>query len=146
MGERGPVPKRSDQRIRRNQEEGPIDTLTAIGPVDVPELGLSNPHPITVEMYDSLKDSAQSQYYEKSDWLLAKATLHFLDEQLKSDKPSAMMVTVIFSTLTSDLLVSEGARRRARLEIERNKGPAGGAKVVSMADHYKQQLGVAPPT
>jgi hypothetical protein len=125
----GPVPKRSDERIRRN-EDVPIDKVTAIGVVEVPPLDIKDPHPLITEFYDSLAESAQSKYYEPSDWVYAKFTLHFANKLVKAAKPSAQMLMAINSMLT-ELLVSEGARRRLRLEIERN--PSSSAKVVDVA-------------
>lgn len=41
MGPRGPVPKRSDQRIRRNKDDaGLVEKITTISAVDAPPLGL----------------------------------------------------------------------------------------------------------
>lgn len=120
---RGPVPKRSDQRVRRNKDEVDLDTVEMIGPVEIPELDLEDPHPLIVDFYESLKDSGQSKYYEPSDWAHARIVCHFLDRQVKSGKPSGQMLAVLHSMMT-DLLVSEGARRRVRLEIEREQQKA----------------------
>lgn len=136
MGTRGPVPKRSDERIRRNKDDSPVEKVQAVGTVEVPELGFADPHPIVVDMYESLKDSAQSQYYEPSDWQFARYTLHFADQQLKSSKPSAQMVTALNQAFT-DLLLSEGARRRVRLEIERAQA---GAQVIDFAEMFRQKM------
>lgn len=131
----GPVPKRSDERIRRNKDV-PIDSITAIGPVDVPELDLPDPHPLVVDLYGSLRESAQSRYYEPSDWQYARFTLHFVDFLLKSNRPSAQLLTAVNSMCT-DLLVSEGSRRRVRLEVERSDS---GGDVLDVADLFRQRL------
>ena len=67
-----------------------------------------------------MADSAQSEWYEPSDWEYARFTLHFADQLLKTNRPSAQMFQGITSAL-SDLLISEGARRRLRMEIERDQ-------------------------
>ena len=136
MGARGPVPKRSDQRVRRNKPETPVDTVEAIGVVPVPELGFDDPHPLTVDLYTSLAQSAQSRYYEPSDYNVARAVLHFMDKQFKADRPSGQMVTALFSQLT-DLLVTEGARRRVRLEVERAQA---GGDLIDVADLFRARL------
>ena len=113
-----PMPKRSDQRIRRNRVEPPTK-VTAIGTVLKPDsLGFDDPHPLTVEYWESLHSSAQSRFFEDSDWAHFKAVLHFLDMQLKSSRPGAQMLQALFKEL-GDLLVTEGSRRRLRLEIDR---------------------------
>lgn len=136
MGARGPVPKRSDQRIRRNKTEVPIDRVEAIGVVRVPQLGFDDPHYLTEDLFRSLSESAQSRYYEPSDYEMARSVLFFLDQQFKSPRPSAQMIAALFSQLT-DLLITEGARRRVRLEVERQQG---GAEVLDVADMFRKRL------
>ena len=113
----GPVPKRSSERIRRNADIVEIEKVQAIGLVEPPDLDFPDPHPMVVDFYESLKDSAQSKYYEPSDWQFARFICHYMNKQLKG-APSAQMLASINSAL-ADLLVSEGSRRRVRLEIER---------------------------
>jgi hypothetical protein len=136
MGTRGPIPKRSEERIRRNEDEGPIETLQVQGEVDIPDLNIPEAHPLVVDWYNSLKESAQNKYYEPSDWQTARIVAHFLDRELKSFKPNGQMVATLHSYMT-DLLVSEGARRRVRLEIERNVAEA---KVIDLSDRFKELL------
>lgn len=136
MGTRGPIPKRSDERIRRNEDEGPVEILSVQGDVDIPDLNMPEAHPLVVDWYDSLKDSAQSKYYEPSDWQTARIVAHFLDSEVKSFKANGQMVATLHSFMT-DLLVSEGARRRVRLEIERNVAEA---KIIDLSDRFKELL------
>jgi hypothetical protein len=127
----GPVPKRSEDRIRRNVVE--IDKVQAFGVVSKPKLGLQDPHPIIVDFWDSVGESAQTRYYEKSDWQYLRIALHFLDRLLKSKGPSAQMLTVVNQMLV-DLLVTEGSRRRVRMEIEREAPNEG---VTDVADYFR---------
>ena len=136
MGARGPVPKRSDQRVRRNKAEVPVEKVESIGVVAVPELGFDDPHFLTVDLYRSLSESAQSRYYEASDYQIARSVLHFLDQQFKTSRPSGQMVQSLFSQLT-DLLLTEGARRRVRLEVERAQA---GGDVIEVADLFRRRL------
>lgn len=143
MGDRGPIPKREDQRVRRNQEEVPVEKVTAIGVVPVPELGLDDPHDLVVDLYDSLRNSAQNKYYEASDWHYARLAMHFINDLLKfpTQRGSAQKLASVLPMLTS-LLMTEGDRRRARLEIERQPPAAGeGGKVLDMSDMLRQRLG-----
>lgn len=135
----GPVPKRSDERIRRNKPEIPIDKIEATGTVEAPELGFPDPHPMIVDFWNAICDSAQAEYYEPSDYEFARFTLHFADGLLKSSRPSAQMLQGV-NTALGDLLVSEGARRRVRLEIERQKTSA---TVVDISEMFKERLGEA---
>jgi hypothetical protein len=136
MGARGPVPKRSDQRVRRNKVEGGIDKVEAIGVVRAPALNIDGAHALTEDLYRSLSESAQSRFYEPSDYQMARSVLFFLDQQFKSSRPSAQMVQSLFSQLT-DLLITEGARRRVRLEVERQQV---GGEVLDVADMFRRRL------
>jgi hypothetical protein len=139
-GFNGPIPKRDDQRIRRNQPEVQTDKVEMIGEVEIPDLGLPDPHHLISDFYASLALSGQARYYEPSDWQFARITLHFLDKLLKSSKPSGQMLATITTSL-SNLMVSEGDRRRLRMEVERNKGAGdSGENVVDIAEMFRRRL------
>jgi len=133
---KGPVPKRDSERIRRNKPDIETDTIQVIGEVIVPELGLSDPHPIVADLYESLRDSGQARYYEPSDWEFARLTCHFLDQQVKASRPSGQILAVLHSMMT-DLLISEGSRRRVRLEVEREQKKA---QIYDIAEMFRESL------
>lgn len=139
-GPRGPAPKREGERVRRNKDEsGPVDKVQVAGEVGVPELDIPDAHPMVVDFYESLKESAQTRYYEPSDWQLARLTCWYMNRELKSSKPSAMMLAQITSML-NDLMVDEATRRRLRIEIERkDSSSSGGGQVVSVAEKIRQR-------
>lgn len=138
----GPIPKRSEELIRRNKPDVEIEKVTAIGPVPVPPLNIPDAHPFVTELYESMQKSAQKKYFEPTDWSKAKITLHFLNKLLWNGKPSAQMLATVESMMSS-LLLTEGDRRRLRIEIERQPTrPEGDAKVLTMADRFAQALGV----
>lgn len=136
MGTRGPIPKRSEERIRRNHDEVEITKIEAGGLVEQPPLGLDDPHPMITDFWDSLGESAQSKFYEPSDWQFARFTLHFADQLVRSSKPSSQMLMAVNSSLT-ELLVSEGSRRRVRMEIEREQAKA---QVVDIATMFQERM------
>jgi hypothetical protein len=136
VGERGPVPKRSDQRIRRNKDDVPIEKVTSLGFVVQPPLSLDDPHPIIVDFWHSLADSAQAQYYEPSDWQFARFVMHHANTLVRSQRPSSQMFAGVVSAL-NDLLVTEGARRRVRMEIEREQQKA---QVFNVAEMFRDRL------
>jgi hypothetical protein len=134
------VPKRDSERIRRNKPDIDTTVIEMIGSVEPPALGIENPHPITEDFYYSLVESGQSKYYEPSDWQYARLCFHFVDQLLKSGKPSSMILQQVNSML-GDLLVAEGQRRRVRMEIERDT-PAPN-NVIEAGDVFRQRFGVA---
>ena len=136
-GKSGPVPKRSEERIRRNTTEyGTIDRVNMIGDVEVPDLGIPNVHPMIEDFYESLKQSGQAKYYEPSDWQFARYTMHFADRLVKSGKPSSQMLAAVNNAL-QDLLVSEGQRRRVRMEVEREQAKG---EVIDVAAMFRERM------
>lgn len=89
-----------------------------------------------VDFWDSLGESAQSKYYEPSDWQYARFTLHFANKLVQSGRPSSQMLAAVNSAL-NDLLVAEGQRRRVRLEIERAQSQA---QVVDIAAMFQERM------
>lgn len=132
---RGPVPERTDQTVRHSE---PVDKVEVFGEVEVPELNLDNPHPLVVDLYESMKESAQARYYEPSDWQYARLTFHELNKMLYAEKTSAMLLTAINQMLTA-LILTEGDRRRVRIEVERKQGKPEGV-VIDAAKQFKQWL------
>lgn len=113
----GPVPKRSDQRRRRNKT---AITKGAAGlPANIAKLPDPDErwHPIARRIWDALTLSGQSAFYEASDWAFAYSLMDDLSEYKATSRRSAQMLQTIYSAFER-LLVTEGDRRRARLELE----------------------------
>lgn len=139
-GSRGPVPNRSSQRRRRNKEGGEVTSGVSGVVVEQPPHD-EEWHPLAIDWYTALANSGQAVYYEASDWAQARIWAEIISRQLSSKKPNAQMVTAWASGAT-ELMTTEGARRRMRLELER-EGPVDedeDASVTALAD-YKKQLG-----
>lgn len=139
---RGPIPKRTDQRRRVNKPE--VDYTHAAALVDVVEVPAVDDewHPIAKRWFASLAESGQSRFFEPSDWAYATLTAEAMTRLLYADKFSATHFAAVQSAMT-DLLTTEGARRRARLEIERaaSDGDAEDATVTAIGS-YRDQLGL----
>jgi hypothetical protein len=112
----GPVPKRSDQRRRRNKvdiDSAPAAVASGVvrGPECPDELtGLAR------RWYESLRTSGQSEFYADSDWTSALIIARAIEKF--EERPSAHMLTAILSGFGS-LAATEGDRRRLRIELER---------------------------
>lgn len=137
----GPVPKRSDQRRRRNTPEGPPLVKGAAGESpDIPDAH-DGWHPIAHDWFESLKVSGQAQYYEASDWATAVYVAEAMSRNLASGKFSAQLFQSVSSAMT-ELLTTEGARRRARVELQRemaDERPADPA--VALMEDYRKAAG-----
>ena len=134
----GPIPKRSEERAGHNTVI-PTEKVNVEGPVVVPELGISDPHPLVEEFWEALKASGQSKYYEPSDWVYAKFTLHMINQGLNTGRLGAAHLQQ-YNVMLANLLVSEGERRRARLEIERRPDGLGDGKVLSASERFKARF------
>jgi hypothetical protein len=137
----GPVPKRSDERIRRNEDIIPVDKVEVYGDVVVPPLNMPfDPHPLVVDFYDGLVMSAQSRFYESSDWEYARIACFILQTIVTSARPSPEMFKA-WQTATSNLLVTEGDRRRLRIEIARQpKNEAAVDESEALVLHFKERM------
>ena len=112
MGARGPVPKRSSARRRRNRPDVPVKTVVVPGVVEVPALDVGEElHPWAVQWYESLPGSSQARYYEPSDWAAAQLVAVMLSRTLADPEPSAQMVRTLNRAMSS-LGCSPAARRR----------------------------------
>jgi len=162
MGKRGPVPKRSEQRRRRNkkvpkaQSAGSKPAEKSAGPAKAPKAE-KHWHPVAKRWYNSLAKSGQSEFYEASDWamafVLAESMSRDLEEQVigipeKTGEPVYAKVPMKGASLSaylkgmSVLLVSEGDRRRAELELQRTPPPdpkADEAAAIAKLDDYRKR-------
>lgn len=163
----GPPPKRSDQRRRRNAAGPELGEITeAPGAVEVPIPPADQDwHPLAAGWYESLADSGQSSFYEPSDWAVAKLIAENMSRELRPlplidseghavldsrGKPIVRKLPMRGASVSaylramSSLLVTEGDRRRLRLELQRLK-PNGEDKPahpeVPNLDDYRGRLG-----
>lgn len=142
----GPIPKRSDQRRRRNAPEPgrEVRKEAVSGKVRVPAAS-KDWHPVARRWYLSLRTSGQAQFYEPSDWAYAQLVAEMMSEGLfkgwggQADASGIPAATVLQAM--TPLLVTEGDRRRARLEIERDEAPK--LATVTAADGYRARLGAS---
>lgn len=144
MGDRGPLPKRTQERSRQDRPSDdriPMAKGTAQGgdPFPIKE----HWHPMATEWYQSLSDSGIAAFYERSDWatamIVAEELTHYFNTS--TSRRSAQMLTALFSMMTS-LGATEGDRRRMRIELEKPKPAIASASVTAIGD-YKSKLGVA---
>lgn len=137
MGLRGPVPKRSEERLG-NLTKAERERVTKVprqaGAIPRPE---PRPewHPMARNWYESLGHSGQSDFYEPSDWMTAMWLADQMSQHLQ-EKPlgvtkdgdvvmghapmSGQEIQAFLKGMTS-LLATEGDRRRAAIELGRRQ-------------------------
>lgn len=195
MGARGPTPKRSSQRRRRNKESKPERVVAPArsAPADPIALAAAHTksqllglaaaagaevsatarkaeiakaivradpaapdpewHPIAKRWFHSLRESAQSKFYEPSDWAMARIVAESISRDLK---PQVVGVQedgeVIYATIPmkgaalaaylkamTALMVSEGDRRRLKIEIDRSSPEDAENDDVPNLDDYRDR-------
>lgn len=133
MGSRGPVPKRSDQRLgHRSKSEATKITVAPAAADTAAPMPSDEWHPVALRWYESLAKSGQSKFYEPSDW----ATAYLIAESISRDlNPQVVGITergdAVFESIPlkgaslsaylkafGNLLTTEGDRRRASIELQ----------------------------
>lgn len=145
MGARGPIGKRSEERMghRSKAEKDSVTKAPSVPPTDLPDLPEPDSlwHPIAVDWYMSLRDSGQAVFYQPSDWAMARYAAELMSRGLMSDRPPNGQYVAALNSVMASLLTTEGDRRRARIELERKTSVASvPASVTAIAD-YRSAIG-----
>jgi hypothetical protein len=129
------VPKRSEERRRRNKDSA-VDIAAAGAQTQAPALrpGL---HPLAAAWYQSLSASGQSRFYEPSDWMTAQVIAEGIDSFAR--EPRASLLSTILSG-SANLMVTEGDRRRLRLELVRAEQEASSVRPATAATRNVRRL------
>jgi hypothetical protein len=119
MGVKGPIPKRDDERVRRNTtgEDG-LETknFSMSDPVKIPDAFFENDE--VQGMWAALQISVNVQYFEPTDWAYAIFVLTRIDRGLAKGEPGAMMMSA-WDGLLKQLAMTETERRRIKIEAHR---------------------------
>lgn len=161
MSTTGPIPKRSEERRRRNArteagESTETDKLVVSG--DAPYLSAPDPDPewdpVAGEIYTAALESAQAIYYEPSDIavlrMLCESISRDLGEQfvgineetgevVKDRIPMKGASLSAYLKGFQALMLLEGDRRRLRLEIERRNALDGAVAALTDEDVVKDR-------
>lgn len=134
MGQRGPIPKRSEERTRRHAtgKDG-IEIKKGIAQ----EYSWTKPGEdwpdFIVRFYESFSSSGMAAYYQQSDVEQLWMSCEMLARQFETGRPSAMMVAEAIKLLDG-LGATEGERRRMKIELEAEKESDEDAKDAVVTD------------
>lgn len=131
MGTRGPIPKRSEARRRRNKPVNKVKSAKGAEEFKIPGEDRSW-HPIAKKLWRYTRRSGQVRFYEPSDWAVLYSLCDDISYYKKANKRSGQMLASIMSALSS-LLLTEGDRRRVQIELQRG-GSEGDAESSAVAD------------
>jgi hypothetical protein len=138
VGERGPVPKRSNQRLghRSKAEKADVTHVAVDDEVRGPDLPAEHSE-TAVRFWEALRRSGQARFFQPSDWAAAELAVLAIDSFVQ--RPSAVMLASI-NSIMSNLLTTEGDRRRVRVELERTgEGGDADGDVVSELAEYRER-------
>ena len=138
----GPVPNRESDLARPRERKGKDQVSVTKGQSRPTRIPRADPlwHPIAKMLWDSLKASGQSDFYEQSDWAVAFSLCDDLSQYKASGRRSSQMAQVIYSTM-SNLLVTEADRRRVRIELHEPEAEEDTASVTAITG-AKAKLGL----
>lgn len=165
MGTRGPIPNRDGDLARPRERKGSDAQAATRGellPVTPPDPDLDW-HPIARMLWDSLGSSGMRDFYQNTDWATAylicdeihtyltpgidKAATKAATEAAGGEKVtvryperrlSGMTFTALLSAMAA-LGVTEGDRRRMRIELEAPKEPEQSAQLYAI-EGYRDLL------
>lgn len=137
----GPPPKREAERRRRNKDGVDVETVDIAAlvaeDVEIP-VADENWHSVASMWYNSLARSGQAIFYEPSDWamayIIAESISRDLEEQVVgvtetggkvyAEIPMKGASLAAYLKAMSQLMVTEGERRKLKIELERAKAKA----------------------
>jgi hypothetical protein len=119
-GSRGPVPKLTAERRRRNTPSGPELLTVPMADVSTPPEADPTWHSAIVQWYDGLRSGPEAEFMTAAGWGFVRYLAVRESRNLKLARPSAQ-TSALFVASQADLLVTEGSRRRLRVELDRRQ-------------------------
>lgn len=138
-----PIPRREETLARPRSRKGGNRASVTHGqmrPVTVPAPD-PNWHPAATQLFEAAGRSGQQDWYQDSDWAVLWSLCEDLSHYKQAARRSGQLAATIYSAMSS-LLLTEGERRRMRIELERPAPDEDDASVTAIQD-YKHALGLS---
>lgn len=134
------IPRRESELARPRSRKGGDQQETKRGVMKDVRWKQPDPdwHPVARDLYLSARSSGQADWYQNSDIHLLWSLCDDLSHYKKSGRRSAQMAAVIY-TAFGNLLLTEGDRRKARIELTEQKPEQTPASVTAIQG-YKDRL------
>ena len=147
MGDRGPVPFRSEELSRErdaNRGDRPELKKGTLRPVQIPKPD-ETWHTTAKRLYIALSESGQADFFQNSDWAFAWSLCEDISVmkrlQMQTGKPHAEALKALYGAM-GNLMFTEADRRRLRIELmdeaDDTKNPS-----VTQMEQYRKGLKVA---
>jgi hypothetical protein len=140
----GPVPNREADLARPRARKGADQQAVTKGTARKVKWPAVDPewHPLARDIYLGCKQSGQTDFYQQSDVAILRSLMDDLPVAKRNPgQRSGQLLQTLYSSLPN-LLVTEGGRRRVRIELNEPAEKSTPASVSVLAD-YREQLGVA---
>jgi len=144
VGSRGPIPRRKES-LRGHRAKAEIDAVTSAPSGVATDCQMSVPkenkhwNATARRLWRAAKVSGQARFYEATDWAMLYWYMDLITELMNSPKRTAGKIQVIQAGL-SDLLFTEGDRRRAGLELSRPSSQELQSAGVEELDKWRKTL------
>ena len=138
----GVPPKPQSKRRRRNVPASygaAQPTTVPAAPIQDRALGIEDPHPLVVSMWENIQKSCEATFYSEADWARLRLELWYANEVMRNPRPTGQAWTQVQHGL-SDLLASPSAKRRCAIEMKAAAPDDDAVAAVSMLDRYRQSL------
>lgn len=139
----GPIPNRSDDLARPQYDANRKGNIPLSKGVSIPSEPLAANEDwdsVIARLYNSVHVSGISAFYEASDWAMLYLLCDELDAAKKVRTGGGKLPAIIFQTILSHLTslgLTEGERRRMRIELEAAPDKADDASVTHISSYRK---------
>ena len=140
----GPVPKRDEDRIRRNKtsDDGMKTTKYDLdGEVKIPNAYFFNSY--VNDIWLAIKESVNVKFFEPTDWAYAKFTLKMIDDQVGQEdkfKPLTANMVMALDAMLSKLMLTEADRRKLRIEANRDGKTTEEGKLINAQAYFQKRF------
>ena len=136
-----PKPPTKRRRANKPKSYGAATPTTAPAAAATPrELGIDDPHPLIVSLWNAVHVSCENAFYSDTDWQRLRLELWHANREMASGRPSANEWSAIQSGL-NEMLLSPAVKRRAGIEVKPPQGADGDVMAADrILDGYKRTL------
>ena len=145
----GPIPMRSDDLARPEYDanrKGNIQLKKGKSIPSEPKAADPEWETLASEVYTSMMNSGMSAFFEASDWAMLYLLCDHLSDLRKTYKETGRLPAIIFQTVMRELNslgMSEGERRRMRIELEAEVADDSEEATITVIDSYREKLAQA---
>jgi hypothetical protein len=139
----GPAPKPASKRRRRNVPKSYGAAQPTTAPAACAQdraLGLEDPHPLIVSMWENVHKSCEATFYSEADWARLRLELWNANAVMASGKPISGNSWAVIQHGLNALLISPAEKRRCAIEVRPSGPDADEDAAVAMLGAYRQKL------